>query len=414
MILKNSKIVAAFLLIFVQSSVSFFSFSQLVESNNQLLWQISGKGIKKPSYLFGSYHSNDARLFHFSDSTYIALLQADAIVLEADVKSLFPLFDSRSEEVQLKFDSKGNPYTNSIKASQTKYGNEDGWPQFLDAYFQDFSSNARKKFYALETVESQLSLFSDLSFRKLINFNLSETDYSQERILNIYLRGDIEKMRQILQTQFSDKSNTYKLLITDRNIKMAQGIDTLCRKESLFIAVGAGHLAGSEGIIQLLRNKGYTVRQVLATFSEKPSDVEKKVRSFKKYDFVNPELLFYAKFGGRPVIDTTENSYKLVYQEMGQGNTYWVEVVKLQKEKNLYVLLDELFYSPEKAKLSKGTIHPRTDYYEGITEILGVGNVWRRVFIYEGNLYKLSCYGGNKFMNSNRPKLFFDRFELLE
>ena len=58
-----------------------------------------------------------------------------------------------------------------------------------------------------------------------------------------------------------------------RNYVMLDGIDTLCKKQGLFIAVGAAHLAGPNGLIQLLRDKGYKVRQVAASFSGKPTNI---------------------------------------------------------------------------------------------------------------------------------------------
>ena len=128
------------------------SFGQTIQNDNELLWEISGNGLKSKSYLYGSLHSNDKRLFRLSDSTYYALEKSSAIVLETDVFSLFDEWDTRQEEVKLMFDNKGNPYTSSNEPSKTLYGNEDGMPQFLDAYFLEYCYNAGKKFFPLETV----------------------------------------------------------------------------------------------------------------------------------------------------------------------------------------------------------------------------------------------------------------------
>ena len=137
------------------------AWTQTIQSENELLWEISGNGLKKKSFLFGSLHSNDKRLFRFSDSTYVALEKAEAIVLETDIFSLFEDWDTRKEELTILYDSNGNPYTASNKATKTIYGNEDGMPQFLDAYFLQYCYNAGKKFFALETVDKQLDLASE-------------------------------------------------------------------------------------------------------------------------------------------------------------------------------------------------------------------------------------------------------------
>lgn len=386
------------------------AFSQRLEPNNQLLWQISGKGLKRPSYLYGSYHSNDNRIFKFSDSTYAALLHADAVVLEADIYSLFNEYDPRIGNNGLQFDSRGNPYTSDKKASLTKYGSEDGRPQFLDAYFQQIAYNSNKRFFPLESVQEQLDAFENITYNNFKDYSLNTLSLSQENILQTYLKGDIENMRDMLKSQLAVSANAYNLLITNRNIIMANGIDSLCRKQSLFVAVGAAHLAGPEGIIQLLKNKGFTVKHVSATFTETPTPAEVSLRKFNSYKYEDTLRNFSVVFGGKPKTEKSSNAFKLVYQEMGQGNTFWVEVRNNEESIELRSRVKDLFTTdkaPSEIKLA-GDIPA----FEGITYIYGVGNCWMRVFVYKNQLFKLTCYGGNKFMNSDRYKKFFDKVEL--
>jgi uncharacterized protein YbaP (TraB family) len=383
--------------------------SQQYDPDNQLLWQISGKGLKKPSYLFGSYHSNDARLFEFSDSTFSAILNSEAIVLEADIYSLFTLYDTRDEKIQLEIDANGKPYTSNKKASSTKYGNENGRPQFLDAYFQQIAYNSGKKFFPLESVQSQIDAYENISYQNYKQFSISTFSLSEENILQTYLSGDIEEMRQSLKAQLAVSANAYNLLITNRNILMAKGIDSLCKKHSLFVAVGAAHLAGKEGIIQLLKNKGYTVRQVGATFSDKPTTAEIALRKFNSFLFTDATHHFTAVFGGMPKADTTSKNFKIVYQEMGQGNTYIIEVLPFDNFTVLSDKVDDLFYTSQALNIQEIIISNDIQAFEGIANIYGLGDCWRRVFIYKDQLFKLTCYGGNKFMNSDRYKKFFDR-----
>ena len=383
--------------------------SQQYDPDNQLLWQISGKGLKKPSYLFGSYHSNDARLFEFSDSTFSAILNSEAIVLEADIYSLFTLYDTRDEKIQLEIDANGKPYTSNKKASSTKYGNENGRPQFLDAYFQQIAYNSGKKFFPLESVQSQIDAYENISYQNYKQFSISTFSLSEENILQTYLSGDIEQMRQSLKAQLAVSANAYNLLITNRNILMAKGIDSLCKKHSLFVAVGAAHLAGKEGLIQLLKNKGYTVRQVGATFSDKPTTAEIALRKFNSFLFTDATHHFTAVFGGMPKADTTSKNFKIVYQEMGQGNTYIIEVLPFDNFTVLSDKVDDLFYTSQALNIQEIIISNDIQAFEGIANIYGLGDCWRRVFIYKDQLFKLTCYGGNKFMNSDRYKKFFDR-----
>ena len=114
----------------------FLAFGQNYFADRELLWEISGNGLKQKSYVFGSLHSNDKRLFQLSDSVYSAMINTNKIILETDVFGLFNDLDTRANLPTTLYDKNGRPYTSETDASKTFYGDEDGMPQFLDAYFQ--------------------------------------------------------------------------------------------------------------------------------------------------------------------------------------------------------------------------------------------------------------------------------------
>ena len=72
--------------------ISHTGFAQTVDENHELLWEISGNGLTKNAYLFGSFHTNDRRVFNLTDSTYYALNHIDAVVLETNIFELFEEF----------------------------------------------------------------------------------------------------------------------------------------------------------------------------------------------------------------------------------------------------------------------------------------------------------------------------------
>ena len=398
----------AFLFVFA----TFNGFSQPLSSSNQLLWKISGKGLKKSSYLFGTFHSNDNRVFQFSDSTYIALLNADAVVLEADIYSMFEEYDARYENYTMNFDPSGRSYTTDKKASITKYGNEDGRPQFLDAYLQQIAYNSKKKFFALETVQEQLVAYENITYSSQKEYNFGKLTIGKDYSLETYQNGDIEGIRMMLKAQLSVSGNAYNLIITNRNIVMANGIDTLIRKQSAFIGIGAAHLAGEEGVIQLLRNKGYTLRPVMAVFSPHATPEAIQLRKYNSTVYTDSTYRFSAVFGGVPKVIDTNGHRKFIYQEMGQGNTYLIEIYAADSERSLENQTENFFSSSKNIKPREIWLSNQIQAFEGNTFIYGIGDCWRRVFIYQGNIYKITCYGGNKFMNSDRYRNFFNQITL--
>ena len=393
--------------------ISFSSFAQQSTVQNQLLWEISGNGLKANSYLFGSLHSNDRRIFNLTDSAYIALDNASMIVLETDVFSMFGELDTREGQAKLKFDNDGNPYVNSIKASSSIYGDEDGMPQFLDAYFQQYCYNANKKFTPLETVDYQLNLFSEVKTLDYHSVNLQAILSSKDELVELYLKGDIYDLDEYLKMSLALYKNGYNRLIVDRNESMSLKIDSCLKiqNNTIFCAIGAGHLAGEKGLINILQQKGYKMRLVSTNYSDKLKE-KTVVKSHHSYHYTNDSLGLNIVFPGRPerITSTDEEfDFELIYQDFGQGNTYEVEVYLMTEELGLETLAKKYIASPVESKIEKVILDNGGEAFEGLSDAYPEGYYWTRVMLGEEYFIVIKAYGGNKFMNSKRAQHFFQK-----
>ncbi len=387
-----------------------FIFAQTDSTSYQLLWEVKGKGNPKPSYLFGSMHSNDPRLFQFPDSLYTAFVNVDAIVLETDISALFDEYDVRLDLFNLDLFDENRSFANSKQATTTVYGSEDGRPQFLDAYFQQTGYCAGKQFYQLETLQDQIDVTDKLgkmSARAAFNNFI----FSKETFTETYLQGNIAALNKMLISQLKGMPGAYDALITNRNRIMANGLDTLIRKQTVFCAVGSGHLYGKEGVINLLRSKGYTVRPIIANYSKVPTKEKQLMLSWKNYTIEQPTFHFSITLSGKPAETIDSTKYNCIYQELGQGNTFQINVRPAEE-----VLSDckSEFVSNSFSLPKLFTLKDGTQALEGLVKSKSRGYQWKRIIVSNGLTYELICFGGNKFMHSNRPQQFFNRFELLK
>jgi uncharacterized protein YbaP (TraB family) len=388
-----------------------WSWSQIVDREKELLWEISGNGLKEKSYLFGTLHSNDKSVFNLADSVYVALDKVKMIVLETNVFELFDELDTRKKQPNTLYDKNGNPYTASNEASKTFYGTEDGMPQFLDAYFEEYCLNAGKKFVALETVKKQLELGSDVQINERNLVNTQFSNFTQEKLLDLYLQGDLIALDKFMRVNMSVDKNVYEKLITKRNLEMSFKLDSLLKtKNSLFCGVGAGHLAGSEGIINILRSKGYRLRPVLWTTSEIPITAKKAVKSNRAYLYQNPNSNLIAYFPGKPFEKKLEDgSVVLKYRDLGQGNTYEVEIIPYDASLSFEEMAAIYIASPPNSPYKRKTMDDGTEIFEGLSDSYPEGISWVQIQVSTNYFAVIKTYGGNKYMHSDRPKKFFDK-----
>lgn len=390
-----------------------FSFAQVIDHSNDLLWEVRAPN-GKTSYLFGSLHSNVKKVFRFSDSTFIALRQAEMIALELDVTELYTAPERQAHSLTLNFDNEGEPYTNSTEASKTSYGDENGMPQFLDAYFQQYADNSGKPIFALETLAAQKAILNGATVGEVSEYRIEQFLTTGDKMLDLYVKGDIYRLHDLMKNSLSLYNNLYEELIIERNKKMVEMLDAILPSKRIFCAVGAGHLAGKDGLVQLLRSKGYKVRKVLASYSEEPTAAAVEVRGARNYIYTNDTLGIKMVFGGKPIVVKDPLSDALLhlrFEELGQGNSYTVEVYERTFETGLQQLAERFIASPPESPAKEIHLPNGGEAVEGLADTYQEGYSWTRILLTEEVFVVLKAYGGNKFMNSTRPFRFFDQFE---
>ena len=122
----------------------------------------------------------------------------------------------------------------------------------------------------METYEDQLNLFFDMPNEEaflantISQFKDIETDMND--IVAAWKNGDTHQMEEYIlvkpQKEYPELKDFYHRIYTDRNIKMTRKIaDLLTLKDTYFVVVGAGHLVGQQGIVNLLKENGFRVTQ---------------------------------------------------------------------------------------------------------------------------------------------------------
>ncbi len=264
-------------------------------TENSLLWEISGNGIEKPSYIFGTIHLIPKDDYFFTDVMKEKFNTCEKLVLEIDInlslteqinaakQMMLPagktLYDYMSKKDSARFK---NYLTDTLKISKSTYNKIlKIKPLFgssliiselvgkTKTYEQELNKQAKKnrmKISGLETLQFQMDLVNNISIEDQIKMlfdgefsgNPSET-YNE--MVEVYKRQDLNKLKELIDADDSTAKLGDKFL-SDRNRDWISKIEKLVTETSVFIAVGAGHLAGDNGILNLLKEKGYELKPV--------------------------------------------------------------------------------------------------------------------------------------------------------
>lgn len=262
----------------------------------QLLWEISGKGLETPSYLFGTVHLGDPRAYEFHPEVMPALERAEGMAGELvfEPSMIFQLLDkimmqdstlkdllTEAEYVQVheKLNEKLGmmaPMAERMKPvfvasmliepETSDSASAEPAREPLDLFFQNEARKNDKEVLGLETLEEQMEAFDAIPLRdqaKMLYQMVAQvqndsSEVSIETLLTLYQKEDLEGLYQMTKTEMS--AGLSDKMLTQRNERMSQRLIKLMERKSWFVAVGAAHLPGQDGLIQLLRDEGYTLR----------------------------------------------------------------------------------------------------------------------------------------------------------
>ena len=138
----------------------------------------------------------------------------------------------------------------------------------LDKHFFDLAAKDGKTIVPLETLDFQISLMTEFSKEEgelLMKTTLKEIDTMEkdlDDLIKAWRTGDGEKLDKLLNEAMEEAPVIFHRLLTDRNRRWLPKIEELLRgKENAIVIVGCGHLVGANGVVALLKNKGYKIAQ---------------------------------------------------------------------------------------------------------------------------------------------------------
>lgn len=272
-------------------------FSQSLK-NNTLLWRISGKGITQPSYLFGTIHLLCADDIQISDSLKAAISKSDEVYLEVDMDNLFEMMgvmtkmnmrndttlaDLLTEEQYQKVKAffkgqksmlpfsmleKFKPMLSASTLMQSSLDCDNSVA--MEQLIMKEAKSADKRVKGLETMAYQMSIFDSIPYKvqagqllKYVeDFGKGSDTKDFEELTKAYRNQELDKLENLINKEGGDIENFSQVLLYNRNADWVKKLEELLADNSLVIAVGAGHLPGSKGIINLLRKAGYKVEPV--------------------------------------------------------------------------------------------------------------------------------------------------------
>lgn len=277
---------------------------------NSLLWSIKGKGLKKTSYLYGTFHVQDERVFFRIDEINEKLddckfmagelnhqeEMADPMALLGQIQmkdSTLTDFYSAEEYEYVKAQlekklgmmafmaDKLKPFytmtmlmeDNGTNLQKDSLQESPNFSEILDDKIQSSARSKGLEVFGLETAEDALLAIDQISLKKQANL-LIETlkemeanpqDDQMEKMVEIYINEDLNAMLG-MYNKLSMGSAFEQHLIVHRNSNFVDELIKLMKEKPTFCAVGALHLPGERGMIKMLQEMGYSVEPV---YSEK-------------------------------------------------------------------------------------------------------------------------------------------------
>ncbi len=262
--------------------------------SRSLLWRISGNGLHKPSWLFGTIHMICPEDYFWTDSMKACLQKSEAVCFEMNLDDPSVMIKAAASMIDSSGKKLSDYFTDEQNTQLAKYLNDSLGLQIAmfqsmkpialdvmltsknmscpnpESYEDNILEQAKKDnkiITGLEEVKEQIDVLSSIPTDSVISDILTSIKggasdkNNYDEIVAAYKQQDLSALFYLIQ-QSNDLGNDIGIFLDDRNKKWISRIEEKIQKQSVFFAVGAGHLWGPNGVISLLRKEGYRVEPV--------------------------------------------------------------------------------------------------------------------------------------------------------
>jgi uncharacterized protein YbaP (TraB family) len=264
------------------------------QNSNSLLWKISGNGLKNPSYIFGTIHIIPASDFYTHPAMDSLLSKSQSLVMEMDLsdptlqlklmsqmmldsgrtlKSFYTageykkMSDKASKTFGFSLDALASfrpIFAQQILVTRTMMGKE---TKSYEKYFLELAQKSVIKLVGLETVEDQMNALNSIPLERqaaMLKESILKYDKEKQELESMIRDYKAQKIDALYAyTTSKEKYKDFEEgLLVKRNKDWIPKIKNLIAEGTAFIAVGAAHLGGATGILELLRKEGFTVEAI--------------------------------------------------------------------------------------------------------------------------------------------------------
>jgi uncharacterized protein YbaP (TraB family) len=270
------------------------------DSETALLWKIEGDQIK-PSYLFGTIHMIDKDEYFFTEEMESALKETQGLALEIDLEDAmdigaqmgllqkafmrndttlkdlvtpeeYKLVQNHFQEMGIPFFlfERVKPMFLTIFASEDMFSGGGLNMDDVKSYELELIEKAKaqsKPVMGLETVEYQMSIFDSIPYHAQADMLVAsisseaEEEGVMDTLIYYYKQQNLNKLDELLNSDQTTKEFR-SVLLDNRNKNWIPIMEENMAKRSMFFAVGAGHLSGAFGVINLLKDRGYRLSPI--------------------------------------------------------------------------------------------------------------------------------------------------------
>ncbi|GAB3199149.1 uncharacterized protein YbaP (TraB family) [Pontibacter aydingkolensis] len=291
----HNRLITAYVILAVFTPIA--SMACVISTPRTLIWEVSGNGLKSPSYVFGTIHALCPEEFVVPELVKKRLQETEQLSLEVDMdapnfmaelmqsatlpagKTLSTMLKpedynllaqhlANTMQLDLKMFDNMKPFMlQSLLLSQLTECKAVSYEQRLI----EMAHAQGKEVIGVETIREQLAAMdrlpqqmqTDMLVKTVKDMSAARASYLE--MVKLYLAQDLDGLTDITKEDLTPEEYTLyeETFLVARNMRWIPVIEREAKAKPTFFAVGAGHLGGEQGVLELLRRKGYTVKPIL-------------------------------------------------------------------------------------------------------------------------------------------------------